>query len=119
MTNRPLSVVDYDAWNRGYMPPSEHVLIDKLAYRGARVHLSTPISREHQIWIVIDGPALTNKQRKAIRDMVNLWFEDEETEQLGTGSESAPGLAQCDTPSPAREQSDGPSVSNGVLNAED
>jgi hypothetical protein len=28
------SVVDYDAWRKGYMPPSEHILIDKLAYRG-------------------------------------------------------------------------------------
>jgi type IV secretory pathway protease TraF len=74
---RPQTVVDYDAWKRGYMPPSENILIDKLAYRGARVQLSTPISREHQIWIEVDGPTLTNKQRKAIRDMANLWFEDE------------------------------------------
>jgi hypothetical protein len=106
MGSKPETVVDYEAWNRGYMPPSEHVLIDKLSYRGARVHLSTPISREHQIWIVIDGPPLTNKQRKHLREMVNLWFEDE-PEQLGTGSESAPGLDQCGKPSPAREQSDG------------
>lgn len=109
MNTKPATVVDYDAWNRGYMPPSEHVLIDKLSYRGARVQISTPISREHQIWVVVEGPPLNNKQRKAIRDMVNLWFEDEPNEQLGTGSESAPGLAQCDNPSPAREQSDGPS----------
>lgn len=81
MSDRPampvLSVVDYDAWNKGYMPPSEHVLVDKLSYRGARVQLSTPISREHQMWVVVEGPPLSNKQRKAIRDMVNLWFEDE------------------------------------------
>lgn len=74
---KPETVVDYEAWNRGYMPPSEHVLIDKLAYRGARVQLSTAVGREHQIWIVIEGPPLTNKQRKMLRDMVNLWFEDE------------------------------------------
>jgi hypothetical protein len=54
--NKPSTVVDYEAWNRGYMPPSEHVLIDKLSYRGARVQLSTPVSREHQIWVVIEGP---------------------------------------------------------------
>lgn len=77
-----LSVVDYEAWGRGYMPPSEHVLIDKLAYRGARVQISTPISREHQIWIVIEGPLLTNKQRKNLREMVNLWFEDEPEESV-------------------------------------
>lgn len=76
--NRPvLSPVDYDAWDRGYMPPSEHVLIDKLAFRGAKVHLSTPISRQHQIWVVVEGPAMTNKQRKAVREVMNLWFEDD------------------------------------------
>jgi len=85
-----LSVVDYEAWGRGYMPPSEHVLIDKLAYRGARVQLSTPISREHQIWVVIDGPPLTNKQRKAMRDMVNLWLEDEPEEPAKAADEAPP-----------------------------
>lgn len=77
MTGPVLSPVDYDAWNRGYMPPSEHVLIDKLAFRGAKVHLSTPISRLHQIWVVIEGPAMTNAQRKAVREVMNLWFEDD------------------------------------------
>ena len=75
-----LSVVDYEAWGKGYMPPSEHILIDKLAYRGARVQLSTIVGREHQMWVVIEGPPLTNKQRKAMREMVNLWFEDEPEE---------------------------------------
>jgi hypothetical protein len=91
------------------MPPSEHVLIDKLAFRGARVQLSTPIGREHQIWVVIEGPPLTNKQRKMLRDMVNLWFEDEPDVKQGTGSESASGPAQSDPP-PARELSGGKSV---------
>jgi hypothetical protein len=70
--------VDYDAWNRGYMPPSEHVLIDKLAYRGARVVLSTPLGRDRQMWVVLEGPSLTNKERKHLREMVNLMFEDED-----------------------------------------
>jgi len=89
VTVKPFTVVDYDAWNRGYMPPSEHVLIDKLAYRGARVQLSTPISREHQIWVVIEGPPLNNKQRKQLRDMVNFWFEDE-PEGATKGAEAPP-----------------------------
>lgn len=33
--------------------------------------------------------------------------------KLGTGSESATGLAQCDILSPAREQSEGSSFPNG------
>jgi hypothetical protein len=51
----PIKVVDYDAWRRGYMPPSEHVLIDKLAFRGAKVIYSTPTSKKGQIWIVVEG----------------------------------------------------------------
>lgn len=102
MTRAPvLSVVDYAAWDKGYMPPSEHILIDKLAYRGARVQLSTPISREHQIWVVIDGPPLNNKQRKQLREMVNLWFEDEpepeSAPQLRTSQNSAEMLPNGDT----------------------
>ena len=80
MNNKPATVVDYEAWNRGYMPPSEHVLIDKLSYRGARVHLSTPISKDHQIWVVIEGPPLTNKQRKKILEVMKIWFDDESEE---------------------------------------
>jgi hypothetical protein len=79
------------------MPPSEHVLIDKLAYRGARVHLSTPISREHQIWVVVEGPAMTNKQRKAVRDMVNIWFEDD-----AELAETKPQTETTESPDPPR-----------------
>ena len=113
MNNRPATVVDYEAWNRGYMPPSEHVLIDKLAYRGARVQLSTPISHKHQIWVVIDGPPLTNKQRKAIRDMVNLWFEDEPEQEsapvVETTHNSGEGLPSSD----AAEAGADTTMSNG------
>ena len=38
------------------------------------------------------------RELNALRDMV---------EYLGTGSESVPGLGQCNTPSPARKLSDG------------
>ena len=101
---KPLTVVDYDAWNRGYMPPSEHVLIDQLAYRGARVFMSSDWGKHGAIWIVTrDITNLKREARKALAEIIHQTID----EQLGTGSESAPGLAQCDTPSPAREQSDG------------
>lgn len=51
MTN---SVVDYDAWKRGYMPPSEHVLIDELSYRGAKVVCSS-IGSSGGWWLVMKG----------------------------------------------------------------
>jgi hypothetical protein len=79
-TGPVLSVVDYDAWNKGYMPPSEHILIDKLAYRGARVNLSTPISRDHQLWVVVEGPPMTTKQRKQLLEIMKIWFDDEPEE---------------------------------------
>ncbi len=37
------SVVNYDAWNKGYRPPSEHELIHALSYEGARVKASSHI----------------------------------------------------------------------------
>ena len=49
---KPEIVVDYDAWKRGYMPPSEHLLIDQLAYRGARVNSMSDYG-EYAFWIVV------------------------------------------------------------------
>lgn len=51
---RIASVIDYDAWKRGYMPPSEHVLIDQLAYRGATVNTATDLG-DYAFWIVTRG----------------------------------------------------------------
>jgi hypothetical protein len=51
-----LSVVDYDAWNRGYMPPTEHVLIDQLSYRGARVVTMSDWGEQGAWWLVCRGP---------------------------------------------------------------
>ena len=66
------TVVDYDAWKRGYMPPSEHVLIDQLAYRGARVMMSSDFGDHGAIWIVMrDINNLTPAARKALREIVS------------------------------------------------
>lgn len=73
-----LSVVDYAAWEKGYMPPAEHILIDKLAYRGARVISSNWLGGDNQMWIVLEGKPLTNTQRKFMRDLVTLMYADEE-----------------------------------------
>jgi hypothetical protein len=35
--NYAMSPVNYKAWQEGYMPPSEHLLIDALSFRGAKV----------------------------------------------------------------------------------
>ena len=51
-----LSPVDYEAWRNGYMPPSEHILIDQLAYRGAKVIMSMDYGDKGAAWLVMrDG----------------------------------------------------------------
>ena len=45
--------VDYRAWKKGYMPPSEHLLIDQLAYRGAKVVMSSDDGERGAFWIVM------------------------------------------------------------------
>jgi len=82
MTRPVLSVVDYDAWEKGYMPPSEHVLIDKLSYRGARVVMSTWLGGDQQLWVVLEGDKpLTQKQRRLMLEMMKIWFDDDEPAQ--------------------------------------
>ncbi len=50
-----LSPVDYDAWSRGYMPPSEHVLIHELTYEGAKVMASSHAAKNLSWWLVTKG----------------------------------------------------------------
>lgn len=73
----PQSVVDYDAWNRGYTPPSEHVLIDQLAYRGARVACMSDWGSDGAFWVVMRGKTPSPAVRKSMRQMCELIFEDE------------------------------------------
>jgi len=73
-----LSVVDYAAWEKGYMPPSEHVLIDKLAYRGAKVVMSFSVGSKEQVWIVFEGVKLTSAKRKLMLKIMGLWFDADE-----------------------------------------
>ena len=76
--SRPiLSVVDYAAWERGYMPPSEHVLIDQLAYRGARVKFASDWGKDGAIWVVMRGDRKWSREvRKKILEMADLFFQD-------------------------------------------
>lgn len=69
-----LSPVDYDAWARGYLPPSEHVLIDALSFRGARVVCSAAYSKENQWWFVVNGK-LTPEARKLASKTLHMQME--------------------------------------------
>ena len=71
-----ITVVDYDAWQRGYMPPSEHVLIDQLAYRGARVVTSADHTDDGAFWVVVRGFRPSEKSRKVLFDLHDVLTDD-------------------------------------------
>lgn len=73
----PETVVDYAAWRKGYMPPSEHVLIDQLAYRGARVVLGSDWGN-FGMWVVVRGKTPSREIRKKLMEMIDLALEDSE-----------------------------------------
>lgn len=60
------------------MPPSEHVLIDKLSYRGAKVVMSFSVGSKEQVWIVFEGVKLNSAKRKLMLKMMGLWFDADE-----------------------------------------
>ena len=72
------SPVDYEAWAKGYLPPSEHILIDALAYRDAKI-VSSCSTNDAAWWFVVRGKPLTVKHRAAIRALVlDMYLDDEE-----------------------------------------
>ena len=88
-----LSVVDYEAWNRGYMPPTEHALIDALSYRGAKV-ITASSWETGGFWFVVQGKPLTKAQRTTVRKMMDLWYEVEDDEEPIPESDNAPEVVQ-------------------------
>lgn len=81
MTDRCLSPVEYDVWTRGYMPPSEHILIDKLQFRGATVVFSSAVFGT-EYWLVMNGKPVRGRRAlaimKAIEDTIALMAEEDE-----------------------------------------
>lgn len=76
-TGPVLSPVDYAAWEKGYMPPSEHILIDQLAYRGARVVLGSDLG-DMGFWVVMRGKWPSAAVRKKLREMLELVLEEDD-----------------------------------------
>lgn len=88
------SVVDYRAWERGYMPPSEHILIDELSYRGAKVLMSST-SSERGYWLVTKGYEKSAELRKIARVLAAQIAsleeaEEEEAERIKTAQQPEP-----------------------------
>jgi hypothetical protein len=90
-----LSVVDYDAWERGYMPPSEHVLIDQLSYRGARIVMSSDYG-DSAFWLVIRGKTPTGKHNLALRKMIEEWLDGDDAPDGETAEANRPTIENPD-----------------------
>lgn len=98
--------VDYDAWRNGYMPPSEHVLIDQLAYRGARVIQSSESGKPDgpAYWLVVRGKANPKKIGIALMQLMEAWEDEELAVEPEPPAESGPGVRRTTpqgNPSPA------------------
>ena len=97
MTRMVESVVDYKAWEKGYMPPSEHVLIDALSYRGAQVILSSS-SQDSGYWLVVKGPPKFRGRRlRAMMQQIEIILAEIEDEDA---AEIAKQLAVAATEEP-------------------
>ena len=83
MTTPPqLSVVDYAAWEKGYMPPSEHVLVHMLSHEGAKVCCSTSGSG-FSWWLVVKGDVDRKKLAKIgkiLHEQMCILDDDDEPE---------------------------------------
>lgn len=76
------TVVDYAAWRAGYIPPAEHVLIDELAYRGAKVLLASHDS-QRGYWIVTKGDVdLRGRRGLLIMKQIELCLGDDATDDV-------------------------------------
>ena len=99
LKQRIATVVDYDAWKRGYMPPSEHVLIDQLAYRGATVNTATDLG-DYAFWIVTRGFRPHGDKMMKVYELLHEIVMDEielkraEIEKLKADEAAAPTLAK-------------------------
>lgn len=84
------SVVDYDAWRKGYMPPSEHILIDQLSHRGAKVICASDHG-DMAFWLVWRGDRPSRKVRKLMMEMMNIVLDAafEETPVIASEARSA------------------------------
>lgn len=83
MSRPVLSVVDYEAWRKGYLPPSEHILIDALSYREAKV-LTGCDWGDFAFWIVVRGKRPRREVMKKIHELLTIeadFFEPETPEQ--------------------------------------
>lgn len=83
MDTRPvLSPVDYAAWSKGYLPPSEHSLIHELQFEGAKVVLQTTIGDRAKVWVVTLGTAAVKGSAMRVLEAIYEAFEEATPKQV-------------------------------------
>lgn len=98
------SPVDYEAWRNGYMPPSEHVLIDALHRGEAKVISSIRLVGEIGWWFVMENPdkGVSAKKAEMIKELLKM---DLETLTERFDDVLAKKTAQHEQPKPDEEPS--------------
>jgi len=87
------------------MPPSEHVLIDELAYRGAKVVLSSS-SAARGFWLVTKGYENSAELRKIARVLASQIAALEEAEEEAAEEARRTLCAQQPEPSTDTKQNE-------------
>jgi|SRR6185312_4368343 len=100
-----LSPVDYEAWRKGYTPPSTHVLIHELMFNDAKPIMSSDSGGAGAWWFVVRGPFPSKEARLAI---FKILCEDDWS---GDGGAKLPPLSDApsngmnpETPDPEAER---------------
>lgn len=71
------SVVDYDAWRKGYMPPTEHSLVHELSHGTAQVIMSSTGGKSGYWLVSKNGKLPPRKDRLLLWKMLEVLSEDE------------------------------------------
>lgn len=97
-----LTVVDYNSWDKGYMPPTEHVLIDALSHRGAKVILGSDHGAAGAFWLVVRGKRPSRGRMRKIMELLLDDLEDEkpfEPQRFTIFMDGADRFVLCDAES--------------------
>lgn len=99
---RAMSPVNYEAWQDGYQPPGDHVLIHNLMYEGAHVVSSLALDG-FGFWVVVRG-TLAGKKGEVFRKMLESQIEDI-VEHITVEPEGPPSSDGIERPDPNGEVS--------------
>lgn len=98
-----MSPVDYEAWRKGYTPPTEHVLIHKLSLGELRV-ASGSQEPDREWWLVTRGD-MPSRLGLAIFKLIAEWEDESQPADGALGRQSpAEGDKSRDEPNPPSQR---------------